>query len=116
VQRGRWQEHEDGDGRSLDKKDGSVAHRGSGADEVADGAGGEGGRLNEEEGRRVSSPEEGGAAGVAALQPNSVRGRGPGAQAPSGRGRGVKGVGWVCSGGRSWERKGRGGGGDRHAL
>jgi hypothetical protein len=39
--------------------------------------GGEGGRLIvEEEGRRVSSPEEGGTVGVAALQPNSCEGRG----------------------------------------
>jgi hypothetical protein len=38
---------------------------------------GEGGRLiEEEEGRRVGSPEEGGMAGVAALQPNSDEGRG----------------------------------------
>jgi hypothetical protein len=28
VQRGRRREHEDSDGRSLDKKDGSVAHQG----------------------------------------------------------------------------------------
>jgi hypothetical protein len=39
--------------------------------------GGEGGWLNEEEeGRRVSLPEEGGVAGAAALRPNSGEGRG----------------------------------------
>jgi hypothetical protein len=38
-----------------------------------------------------------------------VRGGGLGARAPSGQGRGVKGVGCVCSGDRSWEWKGKGG-------
>jgi hypothetical protein len=86
--------------------DGGAAHQGgSGANEMADGVvrqrffegssapvsfddgggvlqhggveGGEGGRLNEEEeGRRVGSPEEGGAAGVAALRHNPGKGRG----------------------------------------
>jgi hypothetical protein len=79
--------------------------------------GGEGGRLiKEEEGRRVSSPEEGGTAGVAALQPNSDEGRGgSGARAPSRQGRGVKGG--LFSDGQSWERKGTGGhSGDGRAL
>jgi hypothetical protein len=40
-----------------------------------------------------------------------ARGGGPGARAPSGWGRGVKGVGWVYSGGQSWEHKGKGEGG-----
>jgi hypothetical protein len=52
---------------------------------------------------------------VAALRPNSGEGRGPGARASSKRGRGVKGGG-VCLGGRSWERKGKGGGDDGRAL
>jgi hypothetical protein len=39
--------------------------------------GGEGGQsIEEEEGCRVGSPEEDGMAGVAALRPNSVEGRG----------------------------------------
>jgi hypothetical protein len=40
--------------------------------------------------------------------PIPARRGGPGARAPSKRGRGVKGVGWVCSGGQSWEQKGKG--------
>jgi hypothetical protein len=53
--------------------------------------GGEGGRLiEEEEGRRVGSPEDDGTVGVVALQPNSGEGRGLGAQALSGWGHGVK--------------------------
>jgi hypothetical protein len=52
--------------------------------------GGEGGRSIEEEGRRVGSPEEDGTAGVVALWSNFGEGRGPGAQAPSRRGCGVK--------------------------
>jgi hypothetical protein len=106
VTGGRWREHEDGEGMSLGKKDGGAAHQwGSGVDEVADGAarwrffecgnarvslgdnsgvlqhggveGGEGGRLiEEEEGRRVGSPEEGGTTGVVGLRPNSGEGRG----------------------------------------
>jgi hypothetical protein len=72
--------------------------------------GGEGGRLNEEEdGCRVDLLEEGGAAGRRLFGQILTRGAGPGARAPCGRGRGVKGVGWVCSGGRSWEQKGKGG-------
>jgi hypothetical protein len=39
MQRGWRHEYEDGEGRSLSKKDGGAAHQGgSGADEVADGA------------------------------------------------------------------------------
>jgi hypothetical protein len=97
VQCSQRREHEDGEGKSLGKKDGSVAHQGGRALTSwwmgrCDGApvsfgdgggvlqhggveGGEGGRLNEEEeGRRVGLLEEGGAAG--ALQPNSSEGRG----------------------------------------
>jgi hypothetical protein len=69
--------------------------------------GGEGGRsIEEEEGRRVSSPEEDGTVGVVALRPNSGEGRGLGAQAPSGWGHGVKEGG--CSGSQNLERKGKG--------
>jgi hypothetical protein len=106
VQCSRRSEQDDGEGRSPRKKDGDAAHQwGSGANEVSDGAtlrcffkgsgapasfsdgggvlqhggveGDEGGRsIEEEEGRRVSSPEEDGTAGEAALQPNSCEGRG----------------------------------------
>jgi hypothetical protein len=39
MQRGRWHEHEDSEGRSPGKKDGDAAHQwGSGIDEVTDGA------------------------------------------------------------------------------
>jgi hypothetical protein len=70
--------------------------------------GGEGGRLiEEEEGCRVSSPEEGGMVGVAALRPNSYEGRGvPVLEHPLDVGRGVKGWGGY-TGGRSLEQKGK---------
>jgi hypothetical protein len=39
MQRGRWREHEGGEGRSSGKKDGDTTHQwGSSVDEVADGA------------------------------------------------------------------------------
>jgi hypothetical protein len=85
MQRGQWCQHEDGEGMSPGNKDGDAAYQwGLSIDEVADGAaqrcffeGGEGGRsIEEEEGRRVGSSEEGGTTGVAALRPNSDEGRG----------------------------------------
>jgi hypothetical protein len=118
--------------------DGGAAHQGgSGANEMADGVvrqrffegssapvsfddgggvlqhggveGGEGGRLNEEEeGRRVGSPEEGGAAGVAALRHNPGKGRGSRCSSTLWtRWWCVRGG--VCSGGQSWEQRGKGG-------
>jgi hypothetical protein len=98
----RWRFFEGGNApASFGDGDGVLQHGGVEGDE--------GGQLNEEEeGCRVGSPREGGVAGAAAIWPNSGEGRGPGARAPSGRGRCVKGVGWVCSSRRSWERKGKG--------
>jgi hypothetical protein len=106
VQRCQRREHEDGEGRSPGKKNGvHGSPKGSGADEVTDGAarwrffegggtpvsfadggrvlqnegveGGEGCQsIEEEEGRRVGSLEEDGTVGVAALRPNFGKGRG----------------------------------------
>jgi hypothetical protein len=146
VQCGQWREHEDGEGRSSGKKDGGTAHQwGLSADEVADGAawwhffeggdaqvsfgdsggvlqhggveGGEGGRSIEEEGCRVGSPEEDGTAGVVALRSNFSEGRGPGAQAPSRRGCGVKEGGrWGAQAAKVWSGKERGDGAAMAAL